>query len=420
MKHELQFNVLPDIHLTNDFIVRREVLDELPIPLGLIQQGEWVWWNKAAALLRQMSSEDFLDVAKDFSSEIENKPDRYSASKVKMGQNHFVTVQNQPVRNLIGETQGRLVWIPEGLGYMVANSLVTAVFIARERDILWANAAALRLFGEDDLDKRWDDIDWLPTWDQINQPDKGAVLVHRVRDVELRLFSYGPYVLCEGGNYSQIGGDAVPAVDFASFVHEIRNPLGALSGYIELCLHDDKTSAPVTEHLTHALEEVARLSRLTSDMMWLGRPLSMHLQETSLAPLVDQAWQAAGETRVRLTVTFSPDQTILVDPDRFRQILINLFKNSIEAMDQNGDEVIVTCEREKGQQVVTVSDNGPGMSADLLRGLFVRRYTTKRQGSGLGFFIVKRLIEAHGGTIGVRSGATGTSVEMRLPEPVLD
>ena len=105
-----------------------------------------------------------------------------------------------------------------------------------------------------------------------------------------------------------------------------------------------------------------------------------------------------------------------IDRDRIKEVLINLVKNSIEAMDGKGVvHLSVSCDREAKHLLLSVKDSGPGLEIDLSL-MFVPHFTTKKKGSGLGLAISKRIIEAHNGTIAVTSQeGKGTEFTIRLP-----
>jgi nitrogen fixation/metabolism regulation signal transduction histidine kinase len=107
---------------------------------------------------------------------------------------------------------------------------------------------------------------------------------------------------------------------------------------------------------------------------------------------------------------------IFIDRDRIKEVLINLAKNSIEAMDGRGNvQLSVSFDHESKHMVLSVKDNGPGLEIDPSL-VFVPHFTTKKKGSGLGLAISKRIIEAHNGTIAVKSEkGAGSEFVIRLP-----
>ncbi|WP_143598831.1 sensor histidine kinase, partial [Sulfobacillus thermosulfidooxidans] len=209
-------------------------------------------------------------------------------------------------------------------------------------------------------------------------------------------------------------------VQFASaMMHEVRNPLAALSGYVELALMQ-VGEGPAKEYLSRAMGEIDRLSRLTSDLMWLSRSQEIQKQWCLVSTLVDKAWSVVRTTTsetLQLQTRFSPEDRIYVDPDRFEQILINVFKNAAEAMPEGG-RITVYVEQDDTWQYIRIHDNGPGIPDEVMRTLFLERRTTKQDGHGLGLFIIKQLVDAHHGRLDISSSRQdGTTVSIILPYP---
>jgi two-component system sensor histidine kinase HydH len=120
---------------------------------------------------------------------------------------------------------------------------------------------------------------------------------------------------------------------------------------------------------------------------------------------------------MRLESQFAPDETVFADPDRLEQVFINVLKNSAEALPGPGILPVAIGHDERGQHI-RITDNGPGISEEVLSSLFVRRRTTKESGHGLGLLIIKQLVEAHGGQVSISSEpAQGTEVVITLPYP---
>jgi signal transduction histidine kinase len=205
----------------------------------------------------------------------------------------------------------------------------------------------------------------------------------------------------------------------ASFVHEIRNPLAALSGYVEMAQRETSGSGHYYELM---LEEIDRLSRLTADLLEVSRPLTLTLDWVLLDPLVEHAWFTAthGERSsgrsLSLVKRYPPEQELWADADRMQQVLTNIMKNAVEAMTHQGSQVEVSYRKQGDRACLTIRDDGPGISADVLKKLMFSRVTTKESGNGLGLMIVRRILEAHGGVVQLSSDQ-GTVVELVWPEP---
>jgi signal transduction histidine kinase len=123
---------------------------------------------------------------------------------------------------------------------------------------------------------------------------------------------------------------------------------------------------------------------------------------------------------VELVVDLQDRGTARFDEGKMLRVVHNLARNAAEAMGHRGGKFVIKVTRDKsdGALVVTFSDTGPGIPKEIEHRLF-RSFVTsgKRGGTGLGLAIVKKIVEEHGGTIGVESSARGATFTLRLPQP---
>jgi signal transduction histidine kinase len=198
----------------------------------------------------------------------------------------------------------------------------------------------------------------------------------------------------------------------ASVAHEFRNPLTGIRGAAQM-IRERPSSAP--EFIGLIEEEAQKLEALCEDFLELARPLSVRPVPAKLgdaARSVAAAWKSVfDEKGVALRVRAWDDEPALrFDPRRIEQALHNLVRNAFESTPPGGSVTVTVL-----NGGLVVEDTGPGMSADVLERLFVPFFTTKPNGSGLGLCNVKRIVEAHDGTIGVVSRpGEGTRVELIL------
>jgi len=211
----------------------------------------------------------------------------------------------------------------------------------------------------------------------------------------------------------------------AGIAHEIKNPLGAIDIHLQLLEHDvEKDSIErqkVEKRLAVIRAEVSRLNGIVVDFLSAIRPMQPHLQMANFNELVK-------EVTTYLTPEFDAhDMNLIInlddsiaeaffDPKLLRQVLMNLFKNSLEAMSKKG-EVSICTKREGEMLLVKVKDNGCGISKDRLNAIFEPYQTTKDFGTGLGLTIVYRIIKEHGGTIVVNS-RKGSWTEFKFSIPL--
>jgi signal transduction histidine kinase len=201
----------------------------------------------------------------------------------------------------------------------------------------------------------------------------------------------------------------------ADVAHELRTPLANISGYLE-AIQDDVVK-PDAATIASLSEETALLSRLVDDLQELALAdageLKLVRQPESILQLVEQSVKAvqvsAVEKGLEITTVLPTDLPLVnIDYHRISEVLHNLLTNSIKHTTGRG-KISIQVER-SGQFIkVTVTDNGEGIPAADVPYLFERFYRVDKSrtrnggGSGLGLTITKRLVEAHGGTIGVQS-----------------
>jgi two-component system sensor histidine kinase PilS (NtrC family) len=213
----------------------------------------------------------------------------------------------------------------------------------------------------------------------------------------------------------------------AGLAHEIRNPLASLSGSIQLLEKEFPALSPDSRRLVRIVNrETARLNRLVSEFLTYARPGPARQERVLLCELLDDlsALVASGpEPRAQLVIDVPEDLAVTGDPDQVRQVLWNLVLNGIEAEPQDGTIRIRARSHPAGEGrpepvvAIEVSDMGVGIPPDVMKRLFEPFFTTKPTGTGLGLATVHRVVEAHGGSLYVRSEPPrGTCVSVQLPE----
>ena len=225
----------------------------------------------------------------------------------------------------------------------------------------------------------------------------------------------------------------------ASIAHEIRNPLAAISGSIQVlekrtpALADDPEARQLMDIV---LRETDRLNVLITDFLGYARPAPRRVAAITLAGAVDDVlrmFESVRPTHVAVSTRLEPGLVLNADPEQLRQVLWNLLLNAAQAMAKGGRVEIRSARvgeppqepvpgrrsEEQAQQdwvEIAVVDEGVGIPMDALDRIFDPFFTTKRGGSGLGLATVHRIVEQHGGSIRVESTlGVGTTVRVRLP-----
>lgn len=324
----------------------------------------------------------------------------------------FIQV-GHPLTDLEEELQRLLFVTITGVGLTLIGALVVGAWLA-ERALTPVDAvtqAALRISRAEDLGRR------LPASQSMDEIGRLVAAFNEML-----------------GRLEDVFRDQQRFV--ADVSHELRTPLTALQGNIEL-LKRDITHNPErgAESLLIIESEVARLSRLVSDLLLLARAdggEKVVVQPVELDTLLLDVFRQghillrASNQPVRLRLGHEDQATILGDPDRIKQLLLNLVSNAIKYT-QEGEVVLSLwkdASREAGEVRITVEDTGIGISAEALPLLFRRFYRTDKArsrqfgGTGLGLAIVQWIVKAHQGTITVESEeGKGSTFTVTFPLP---
>jgi len=206
--------------------------------------------------------------------------------------------------------------------------------------------------------------------------------------------------------------------------HEIKNPLAGISGAITVLADDFAEDDPRKEIVRQVLEQIARLDKTATDLLYFGRPGKPEISYVDVNALVkktlffvSQHPEARNIHRVKELTRDLP--AVGADEKQIQQVLFNVIINAIQAMKDGGTLTIVTDSvRRDGQEHVRiqVSDTGKGIAAGDIEKIFVPFYTTKTQGTGLGLPICKNLMVQNGGGLDVESRlGEGTTFTIELP-----
>jgi PAS domain S-box-containing protein len=208
----------------------------------------------------------------------------------------------------------------------------------------------------------------------------------------------------------------------AGLAHEIRNPLNSARLQLHLLERrlrkqgeDDKLFEPIRL----VQNEIERLSHLVNEFLDFARPSVLNLDETDLydivAYVVELEHNAAAEHNVVLHLNDrSAPMPVMADRSKIQQVVLNLLRNAIEAVVEDGD-VFVEVEYDDHGGLVRVRDTGPGIPEDTMGHIFEPFFSTKATGTGLGMAICHSLVTQHGGTIRVDSDASGATFSVTFP-----
>ena len=213
----------------------------------------------------------------------------------------------------------------------------------------------------------------------------------------------------------------------AGVAHEIRNPLSSIKGFATY-FKDRYRDTPKDHQIAEIMiQEVERLNRVIGQLLEFARPMSIQRRATQLDILIRHSLKMverdAQQKGVNLSVESDPHiNKVHIDPDRIKQVLLNLYLNAMEAMAEGGNLSVGVLPGDTKRSIqITVSDTGPGIKPEDLPHLFDPYFTTKPSGTGLGLAIVYKIIESHEGEIQVKSmRGEGTTITMIIPHALED
>ena len=204
----------------------------------------------------------------------------------------------------------------------------------------------------------------------------------------------------------------------AGVAHEIRNPLTVISGFIQMM---NQGNGENKQYLDIITAEIERMNGIISEFLFLSKP---HVSNIKLHDI----HSILGDVILLMqTEAFFKEVKILKQPaevplyvycegSQLKQVFINLFKNSIEAMPDGGEISVQLSELSEKTIRVSIIDNGIGIPKDVLSRIGKPFFTTKEHGTGLGLMISERIIEQHHGSISISSeSGIGTKVDIDLP-----
>jgi len=214
----------------------------------------------------------------------------------------------------------------------------------------------------------------------------------------------------------------------AGVAHEIKNPLGSISIYVQLIekvlstKDADKTYTEIKEYCNIVKEEISRLEDTINSFLFSVRSIELQKTDKNIKDLILSTLSflkyEIEEKNIEVDVNFEDDDLILnIDERYIKQAIINIVQNAIDALESVVKKVLnISVKKNHKYAIINVEDKGIGVGSDNIGKLFEPYYTTKRNGTGLGLTNVARIIEAHNGKITVTSSQnSGTKFIIKLP-----
>lgn len=257
---------------------------------------------------------------------------------------------------------------------------------------------------------------------QIAVAIDNAMLYRRLRD-QMAELERSRVLLSRAEKLSSLGHLA------AHLAHEIKNPLTAITTFLQMLPHKIDDAEFRTDFQKVALEEAQRVNRLITEMLDLVKPHQMVIDWADLndlvrrmAMLVSPQCQAK---KIQVHTLLDPALgRVKIDAERFKEVLLNIFANAVDFTPENGTIRCATRtvrDQQGSRARIEIRDSGPGIGPEAIDKVFDPFFTTKHKsntynGTGLGLFIAHKIMQEHGGTIEVQSQPDqGTTFVLTLP-----
>jgi len=205
-----------------------------------------------------------------------------------------------------------------------------------------------------------------------------------------------------------------------TLAHEVRNPLNNILLSVDQVIHDEKNEDSLV-YLNMILRNSLRINDLITELLNTSRPTEISLQETSVREIVHDVINAAIDSltlkRIQLDINYPPEiQLVMADKAKLHIALFNIVINAIEAMEEGLGILAIALKKQNNTMVLSISDNGCGISSENISRLFEPYFTQKRNGMGLGLAFTLNILQAHKANVEVTSAEKkGTTFTITFP-----
>lgn len=202
----------------------------------------------------------------------------------------------------------------------------------------------------------------------------------------------------------------------ASISHEVRNPMTTVRGFMQL-FKGKKEFAGYSEYLDLMIEELDRANGIITEFLSLAKNRAVELKLANLNDIIRSLYPLLQADVLRrgqeLSLELDNVSNLLVDEKDIRQLILNLVRNAMEAMESGGQVQIQTVQS-GGEVILVVKDQGKGIPLDVIEQLGTPFFTTKEKGTGLGLSVCYRIADRHQAKINFETSDTGTQVFVRF------
>ena len=205
----------------------------------------------------------------------------------------------------------------------------------------------------------------------------------------------------------------------ANIAHEVRNPLGSIELYASLLSRDLEQEPDKKRLTTSIIKGVRTINAVISNTLLFAKEIKINPSSHVLADIVDEVvlylQHIIRDKKVKIINKLDEDHIIYCDEDMYKQVIMNLIGNAVDAVSVGG-EITATSEMTEKETILHIRDNGQGIDEDMLSRLFMPFQTTKAKGTGLGLSISYKIIKAHNGDITAESnGENYTMFTISVP-----
>ncbi|MFD2045751.1 ATP-binding protein [Ornithinibacillus salinisoli] len=202
----------------------------------------------------------------------------------------------------------------------------------------------------------------------------------------------------------------------AGVAHEIRNPLTSIKGFLQL-LQAGVNRKDVYYKIM--IDEIEKMEKITSELLFISKPLTDQKKEEAVSQMIEDVVKLLkSQAKIKnISINYHKEDELYVYCDRsqIKQVLLNLIKNAIEAMEDSG-EINVSVLLIDSYVQIDIRDEGPGIPEEVIHKLGEPFFTTKQSGTGLGIMITKQILERHDATLEIlQNEEKGSTFRIRFP-----
>ena len=208
----------------------------------------------------------------------------------------------------------------------------------------------------------------------------------------------------------------------AALAHEINNPLGVIAYATELMLREEGNSEFLREMLERVANETERMKTLTGSLLSFSRARETRWQQVDVNAVIYDVLKLIKyeleKNSIEIELECDHTEKMRADPNKLKQVLINLLLNAVHVMPKGGTVRLVSGMKDDSSVEMLISDSGPGVPEEIRASIFEPFFSTKKEGvgTGLGLYICRNIIEEHGGTISLdESAEAGAAFRLVLP-----